>query len=33
MQNLYVQIFTGRMSVKAAANSASAQITQILNAP
>jgi N,N'-diacetylchitobiose transport system substrate-binding protein len=32
MQNLYVQIFTGRKSVKAAANSASAQITQILNA-
>jgi N,N'-diacetylchitobiose transport system substrate-binding protein len=32
MQNLYVQIFTGRKSVKAAATSASAQITQILNA-
>jgi N,N'-diacetylchitobiose transport system substrate-binding protein len=32
MQNLYVQIFTGRKSVKAAATSASNQITQILNA-
>jgi N,N'-diacetylchitobiose transport system substrate-binding protein len=32
MQNMYVQIFTGRKSVKAAATSASNQITQILNA-
>jgi N,N'-diacetylchitobiose transport system substrate-binding protein len=32
MQNLYVQIFTGRKTVKAAATSASNQITQILNA-
>jgi N,N'-diacetylchitobiose transport system substrate-binding protein len=31
MQNLYVQIFTGRKSVKAAATSASKLITQILN--
>jgi hypothetical protein len=32
MQNMYVQIFTGRKSVKAAATSASNQISQILNA-
>jgi N,N'-diacetylchitobiose transport system substrate-binding protein len=31
LQNMYVQIFTGRKSVKAAALSASKQITQILN--
>jgi N,N'-diacetylchitobiose transport system substrate-binding protein len=32
LQNMLVKIFTGRASVKAAANSASSQITRILNA-
>jgi N,N'-diacetylchitobiose transport system substrate-binding protein len=32
IQNMLVKIFTGRASVKAAANSASSQITRILNA-
>src|SRR4029450_1988425 len=31
LQNMLVKIFTGRASVKAAANSASSQITRILN--
>ena len=31
LQNMLVKIFTGRASVKAAATSASAQITRILN--
>ena len=31
LQNMLVSIFTGRASVKAAANSASSQITRILN--
>jgi hypothetical protein len=31
LQDMLVKIFTGRASVKAAANSASSQITRILN--